>query len=817
MLTQVLNLVFGSKGGLTKTELDRMVRREAFSKYLPWLAYDEKTHVYLLNDDYCGFAWECSPLFFAGDNTISTLEGLFGGDIPPEAVFQFILHGDPYIEPILQRYQSRKNLDNDVVKLSTKTLADFYRDGTKGLPNMAGIPLKNFRLFISLKFPIKWAEKANLMQTWSMTSEIMKTAMLHPNPLLPGQLLDWGRRLLNEHPSLNNDHYDDTIPINKQMLLGTRVIKSFNTLHVDNKVFRCITPASWPQEIDTLTANKLFGGIRGMISDGEQMKSPFLFCLSVLMENMKSRIHVKCNFLLKQQPFGSWAPSLEEKKQEHLWAVQEAERGKKFLRIVPSLWVYSENEQMTNEAITRAKVIWENSGLVMQEDKGILVPLFLSSLPHGLYNVGNNVNTLDRDFIVPSQTAAASIPCQGDFFGFGEPSMLLVGRKGQLVGIDIFAEGAENYNGFCVAGSGAGKSVFANSLIFNMRAENAIVRIMDLGKSMKKQAKLFNARYLEFAENSLDCLNPFTHVTDATSLQSVIPAIAQMAFSTGASMPSEIDMSLLGAAVQWAYDNEGNDAGVTTVFHYLNDFNRLVGSESHEIRESAQKLAFNLANWANNGVYAKIFNGRATFDIANDEMVVLELGRIRGISALYRVVTQLVINEIAFDAYHSKGDQKRFILMDEAHQYLGESSHIKGTIEGFYRMLRKHTAGAFVISQSILDLNRFGAVGDVIMNSSAYKFYLKSDDYEKAANMKLLDYDRFTLDLLKEIKSNLPYYSEIFMDTPFGKGVGRLVLDPFSYYAYTSKGTEVAEIESYVDRGMSYADAIRTMVDKYSR
>ncbi len=77
-----------------------------------------------------------------------------------------------------------------------------------------------------------------------------------------------------------------------------------------------------------------------MISDGEQMKSPFLFCLSVLMENMKSRIHVKCNFLLKQQPFGSWAPSLEEKKQEHLWAVQEAERGKKFLRIVPSLWVF---------------------------------------------------------------------------------------------------------------------------------------------------------------------------------------------------------------------------------------------------------------------------------------------------------------------------------------------------------------------------------------------------------------------------------------------------------------------------------------------
>ena len=153
--------------------------------------------------------------------------------------------------------------------------------------------------------------------------------------------------------------------------------------------------------------------------------------------------------------------------------------------------------------------------------------------------------------------------------------------------------------------------------------------------------------------------------------------------------------------------------------------------------------------------------------------------------------------------------------MDEAHQYLGESSHIKGTIEGFYRMLRKHTAGAFVISQSVLDLNRFGAVGDVILNNSAYKFYLKSDDYEKAQNMKLIDYDKFTMDLLKGVTTNKPNYSEIFMHTPFGKGVGRLVLDPFSYYAYTSDGEEVAEIESMVDGGLSYADAIRAMVAKY--
>lgn len=814
-MKHVFSILFGKHGGVTKKELTRLSERETFSKYLPWIAYDPDSKLYLLADDTYGYAWECSPLFFAGEDTVLNLEGLFGGDLPPESVIQFVLHGDPHIDPILDDYKRKKTLNSDVVQLVTESLAEFYRKGVNGLPNMAGIPVRKFRLFVSVKFPQKWAEKADIKQTWSMISEILHGASLNPCSLTPEVLLDWGRRLFNDKPSTNNGYYDETIPIRSQMLLGTKVEKKFNTLHIDGKIFRCITPKTWPQEVDPLHMNKLFGGIKGMMSDGEQLKTPFIYCMSVLMENQKSKLHTKCNFILKQQGVGSFAPSLERKKGEYLWAVDELERGKKFLRLIPALWVYSDDEWKVNESLTRAKVIWETNGFVMQEDKGILVPLFLSSLPHGFYNVANNANALERDFIAPTQTIAATIPCQGDYAGFGTPSMLLVGRKGELFGCDLFAKGADNYNGFCVAGSGSGKSVFANSLICNMRAEGSIIRIMDIGRSMKKQAKMFGARYMEFAEDSIDNLNPFTHVTDETSLQTILPVVAQMAFSTGASTPTELDMSLLDKGVQWAFENEGNDAGITTVYQFFREFKQLGGSDSREICDAAEKLSFNLANWANDGVYAKYFNGKATFNIASDEMVVLELGRIKSLSSLYKVVTQLVINEVAIDAYHSLGDRKRFILMDEAHQYLGESSHIKGTIEGFYRMLRKHTAGCFVISQSVLDLNRFGAVGDVILNNSAYKFYLKSDDYEKALNMKLIDYDKFTMDLLKGVTTNKPNYSEIFMHTPFGKGIGRLVLDPFSYYAYTSDGEEVAEIESMVDGGLSYADAIRAMVAKY--
>ena len=53
------------------------------------------------------------------------------------------------------------------------------------------------------------------------------------------------------------------------------------------------------------------------------------------------------------------------------------------------------------------------------------------------------------------------------------------------------------------------------------------------------------------------------------------------------------------------------------------------------------------------------------------------------------------------------------------------------------------------------------------------------------------------------------------MDTPFGVGVGRLAVDPFSYYVFTSDASEIAEIEAMVDGGVSYEDAIREMVKKY--
>jgi conjugal transfer ATP-binding protein TraC len=100
------------------------------------------------------------------------------------------------------------------------------------------------------------------------------------------------------------------------------------------------------------------------------------------------------------------------------------------------------------------------------------------------------------------------------------------------------------------------------------------------------------------------------------------------------------------------------------------------------------------------------------------------------------------------------------------------------------------------------------------MSNSAYKFLLQSGDFEKARSKKLIDYSDFVLKLLKSVRSPKPRYSEIFIDSPVGVGIARLLVDPFTYYLYTSAAEENAQIEKLVKAGLSYPEAFDKMLNQ---
>lgn len=839
MFTLLQRAVLGQREYLKHSDLGAMTRRHPFSAFLNYLAYDPDLELYLNQDCSLGFLWECSPVTYAGPKTITSLEGLFRAGLPKGSVIQVLLHADSHIKPTLERYRQSRTRPDSIVQSNTDEVITFLTNGKRGLKACANIPVRHFRLFVAVKLPGDCPELPDskdfqdngkvspLLDIKRQINETLKAALLFPRNLAPENLLEWLRRLLNhypvDYPEANFGTYNPSIPLRKQIInADTTIREGKDHLQIGDNFFCCTTPKTVPSEVDPLQTNSLFGGIWGVVSDADQIKTDFLYGFNILFEpGLETKIHAKCNLLLNQQAVGSLSPLLRRKQEEHLDATDALEHGVKFVKIIPVCWVWSDNLEKARDSCTRVRRLWENNGYVMQQDNLILKILFLSSLPFCLYTLGKNIENLERDFIAPIPSVTPLLPVQGDFAGSGgTPKLIFTGRKGQLVALDFFASGAPNYNVFCCATSGSGKSFLVNFVAFNYYACNALVRIIDIGGSYRKMADMLGARYLDFQPNTKICLNPFTHIREPEEeLKSVTAVFAQMAYSNSdTNRCDDTEMNLVRNAVRWAWQRKEQEADADTVYEFLMRFPDAPGANLDEMAdnpkliETARKLAFNIREFTSHGFHGRFFIGPSTFDIRSDEFVVLELENLKVQPDLYRVVTLLVINAVTQDLYLSDRSRPRQIIFDEAWQFLDKAAMLAPVINEGYRRARKYDGSFMVITQSILDLEAFGDVGTVINGNSAFKIFLESSDFDQAQKKGLIDYDDFSMRLLKSVKSNPPKYSEIFFDTPFGVGVARLVVNDYAYFIYTSKASEIAMIEQMVTEGRTYHEAILEMV-----
>lgn len=821
-------LLFGKNAGMTKSELRKMTFRNSFSDYLPYIAYDPETEQYHNTDNSIGFLWECTPLLYGNDSIFNNLNGLFTSGLPEGSVIQFILYADPHIDHMLDLYHSMKIRKSNLIRESVKNVVDYYQKGTKGFDKIQGIPVRDYRLFVALKI-YKHRNMINeiLSDIRENIYETLKGVYLNPKPVSPHSLINVLSKLFNDS-SPDDMHYEDRTPINQQIILSDTVIKTgWDKIIIGNKILRCQTVKKMTKEVGPLTFNYLSGGMWGGRDDGSQINDPFIITVNLIFENQKTNLHGKCNFVLQQEAVGSFAPSLRRKQEEYMWATGELEKGVPFIRIMPIVWHISDNEIRSQETGARIKRMWEAQGFVVQKDKGILNVLFLSALPFGLFNVGKNLDFIKRDDICQPEAAVRCLPIQTDFSGSGAPVNLFVGRKGQLIKMDIFDKQASNNNALISAASGSGKSFLMNSFVFNYFSAGAIIRIIDIGRSYKKLCSVLNGKFINFEKKSDIVLNPFSNVLDIDDdISSISAIVAQMIYSTTEEVPNETEMTLIKSAIYWAYREYAGEADIDRIYEYLREYPKYADDSLNSDLESTNgnlrftddlqnisvNLAFNLQNFTSRGTYGKWFNGTSTLDIAKDDFVILELEELAAQPELFGVITLQLINYVTSNLYLSDRSQKRLIIFDEAWRFFKEGPMLKNVIEDGYRRARKYGGSFTTITQSLLDLKMAGGVGDVIQANSAYKFYLESADFEKAKQEKIIDYEPFVMDLLKGVQNRRPNYSEIFVDSPGGQGVMRLIVDPYSYYIYTSDPDDNTKINSYIQNGATYAEAIEKII-----
>jgi len=843
---------------ITEDEIKELLSsRRAFSKYVMPVAYDEERGIYINQDGTIGIMYECVPVLFSSPQAVKTLSSVFTLNFPKNSIIQFIMYADSYIEHFLIKYVTLKARADEFpyLKKACQNMTDFYRN----MKNHLGFPARHFRVFFTLKFPPPRDFTDNdLKELKTAIREILQASYLQTLEVMPQDLLFFMRFLLNDvkfEVDKETENLEIEEVINKTKLLyqwipnvrlNRQIIKAETDIEsggsyvrFGKKKFRCLTWKTMPENIDFVFGNMITGIYDlsdGVAGDVKQVPTPFFAVLNIFCDSINTELQTKANLMLQQQPLGTYIIALKEKIDEYLWAVKQMNDGKRFMRGFLVFWVFSEDDDELRKAVHKYVRILESLGGNVQEETVITMPLFIYSLPFGGICDKTNFLLLDRDFVFTAETASASAPVQADFMGTGEPVLLFLGRKGQVVGIDLFSRKSSSYNFLIAAPTGSGKSFLVNYIVTNYYGAGAKIRIVDIGGSYKKLVNMFGGKYLEFSPENRVCINPFSTIYDPEyDIPVVVQMLTTMATAVTEKLPeqvsSETAYNMIQVAVRevlkWA-EEKNLPYSALSIDHvyevlvnfmdYFPDADKLCGKDHcvDSFEKIASHLAFNLYKFTSRGAYGRWFVGENTFDISKDDFVVLELEHLKKSPDLFKVVTLSVLNAVTADLYLSDRSRPTLIVLDESWQFLQDNSAFEKVIEEGYRRARKYRGSFGVVTQDLLDIGKFGRVGDVIYTNSAFKFYLSGVKADLAKERKIVDLNDFVVNVLKSLKYNAPKYSEIFIDTKeFGSGVVRLIVDPYSYYVYTSEPAEISEIERMVKSGMTYDEAIREMIKKY--
>lgn len=808
----------GADRGLSRSRLQAAVARDAYSDFLPMVAWVEEEEAFLCIDDGWGQAWELVPAAYMFAHVQQALLGLLNIHFPEGTTLQLITFADPLIDPALDAYLDLKSRPDPLVQASARRTAEYLREGTDGLAALHGIPVRDFRLFLAIKTRVRLG--ADLRR--QVEEQLAKMGIRR---LPPEELVSFYRRIFNgvfsPAPGVFADAGNMVSPalaIRKQIIdAGPDLLFDGPELFIGNQVARCLTPKAPARRITAERTNRLLGGMRGSAEDSDQIGGPFLYCLTVLFDVSSFEVHKRAQILSAQKAAGSFAIEVGKQLEEIGWILDEAANSR-FVSVIPTVWVFGRDRAQAREMAARAKRLWESEPLpfMVQEESYLLPVLLAASLPFGLYPEKRTMKLLERDFRMPAKAAALLSPVQTDFRGGGRPALLYVGRKGQLVTLDLFDPRINNYNFIVSAESGAGKSFLLNNLCQQYYAQGALIRIIDIGGSYRKLCTLCSGRYVDIGEERL-VLNPFDMglALDGDDRQSAIAMAAEIvAEMSNASTRKPVTTSqwnLLKSSVQWTVDTGRGEAGIDAVREWLGRYPADASSDLDRVEHLipvARELAFNLRDFGSDGAYGHFFNGKSTLDISRDEFVVLELERLKSLPDLFNVIVMVVVNAVTQELYLSARDRPRFVLCDEAAQFMTRSDgqDLSRLAEAFgqgYRRARKYQGSFGIVLQSMNDLLLFGGTGQVILENAATRFLLQGSTYDKAVDNKILDYSGFVLELLKSVRNAKPNYSEVFIDSPLGLGIARLVVDPFSYWINTSAPNEVAAFEAKLRAGRS--------------
>lgn len=803
--------------------LQRATQRINPDEYIPVVAHDDETGVFLTDDGHIGVCYWGDPVTGADETTTEMLKGALSLSLPEGSFVQISIIGMPDINGQIGRYRQRRESGLDVIRDETarKTLKAYYEGRAdfmataaveSNLPSI-GTKIHDRKVILSVKIPFKGVtpstvEIDTIAESASKLAESLQTCGLFLRRMSAQEYLALAYRLTHPFDKRKMDACRDDQLLKEQVFVpGERLeVRKDSLVFNDDTHVHMLAVSRWPKANALSLMAYIIGDPMGA---NNQIKLPYHINLTLHYPNQynkTSAVKQKAG-MINYQAFGPmlrFVPKLAFKKQGMDVLVNAVEQGATVVEASFTVSIFGQDRNECVRQISTTRTHLQAFDFATGEERYVVLPSFWNAFP--LYPTAESIKNTFRFKTMAIEHALTFAPIMGEWKGTSSTAkpgkgygMLLQSRRGQLMGMDLY-DSPTNYNGVIFASSGAGKSFLTQAMIMDYMSMGAKVWVIDVGRSYLKLAKMLKGSFIEFGPESGICLNPFTTVKDIDEEVSLIQATIEKMAAPEDGL-DDYRRSRIEEAVKAVWGRMGSGSTITDVADYL----------THQDDTRAADMGNMLYRFTRFGSEGYWFDGQANIDLTND-LVVLELEELKGKKTLQQVVLMQLISTIQREMYLSNDGRPKILVIDEAWDLLDDPM-VSRFMEHAYRRFRKYGGAAIVVTQSIGDLYKSDS-GRAIAANSAFKLILKQtsesvEQVKKDGYLALGDYGFYLLNTVHSIPGK---YSEVMFYTEQGMEVSRLVVDRFSQVLFSTSGGERNEVIADIDAGMEPVEAVHKYI-----
>jgi conjugal transfer ATP-binding protein TraC len=841
-------------------EVDLTEEGARIASWLPYSSYRPADKIFI-NRDSLGFVLAVTAQTGASVDTAERLKGLYAR-LPTDATLQIHLWASPNITETLRAYANLRTMDEDaeaqaaqrggrparnanVFRTMARRRYAFLRQASHKpfSPDVAFL-VRDFRVFVSVTLPgsIRDLNRVDeLLEIRDGIKGTLSAAQFPARVLGADELLELVGEWLNparlRGKQMAPPAYDDFKLLSEQIVdretsgdwadPAKVMLEQVGGEPADNVELRFLSLQRTPKSFALWGMGGLIGD---MFQDSLQLPCPFLVTMGV---SIPDQLAVSSSAVADKAEaernasgdLAKYSPQMQERNEHWDNALKALSNGGKLVWCYHQIVLFARPGQ-GKAAVSALRDLWRARGFELVLDAYIHRAALLQSLPMGMSKpfVGDLMRLRRLEMRTSGNTIHLA-PLIAEGKGTGTPTMLALGRRGQLAAFDFFDNTQGGKNVAIVGAVGSGKSTLLQEIATSYASRGAKVRVFEVGRSFERLTKRVGGQFFVFTHSARPNVNPFSLVSSPVMVDGELRggidddiALLQPLMAKMASPDRGLDPAIyatLATVIKEEYERAYAEQRVMTVTDVMRRYRagRLYPDRPEDQRY--YDMADMLAPFCVGGPYEKYFEGPSNLDFSND-FLVFEMQELAANPHLRGVVQMILLYRVSREMLEERRRQKIFI-MDEAKEALagnGADDEVMAKfLDALYVRVRKYNGSAITATQDVAHYFT-SPYGASIWNQSEYILMGKQSEnsIEAIDEGEAIRLDEHLRRMLTSINTNSGAFREWYIHSGLFRGVVRLVLNPSTLLLYSNRAEDNVPLDTALARGLDVPHAIEEVL-----